>query len=204
LTSPKSSTPSLRSLALDHLADLAAALQKADPSLSPQKAVAKAAQTPEGKQAYFIYRQPGSHLPLFENLAHMAKGQIWQENPSLRDLIEAERATPASLAKADAAHDAYLARRRADLEKLGVAKEGGGGGSGPRGGRIEDPVTSGRRTPADTLPSLADAIYAKLRADAIAANPTMSGAQAVVAHLQTTQGQALHAQWAAARQQEAQ
>ncbi len=191
---PKSSIPSLRSLSLDHIADLAAAERKADPSLSPQQAVAKAAQTVEGKQAYSIIRTPGSHLPLFEMLEAMAKGQIWQENPPLRDRIVAERATPAGLAKADAAHEAYLARRRADLERLTK------GGSGPRGGRVEDPPTSGPARPADALANPADVILAEIYRQALAAAPAgTSQAAATAAFLQTRVGNALHAEYNAAR-----
>jgi hypothetical protein len=194
-----SATPSLKQMALDHIGDLAAAIRTADPSLSPQQAVAKAAQTPEGRQAYAYIRQPGSHLPLFEVLEHMAKGQAWLQSPALRDLIEAERATPAGLAKADAAHDRYMASRRADLEKLGVTKESGGGGSGPRG-RIEDPKTRGPKAPGDSLANPADVILAEIYRQALAAAPAgTSQAAATAAFLQTQAGNALHADFNAAR-----
>jgi hypothetical protein len=189
-------TPSLKSLSLDHIAELAAAIRTENPALSPQQAVVKAVATPEGKQAYAYIRQPGSHLPLMETLAAMAKGQVWLENPPLRDRIEAERATPASLAKADAAHDLYLARRRSGLERLTK------GGSGPRGCRVEDAPTSGTKRPADVLANLSDSIYAQIKLDAVSANPAMSPEKAVATYLTTSAGEVAHARWAAARFQE--
>jgi hypothetical protein len=54
---------SLRDLALEHLAALAAGLRKADPTLSHQQAIAKAATSREGREAHRLYNTPGSHLP---------------------------------------------------------------------------------------------------------------------------------------------
>jgi ABC-type Fe3+ transport system substrate-binding protein len=103
--------------------------------------------------------------------------------------------------------------RDAILAKRQLAKDGGAGGSGPRGGMIEDPKISGPKAPADSLPAQpngrkvvspitpADAIYAGIRAAALRAAPTgTSEAQAIAAYLSTSEGQAAHARWNAARQ----
>jgi hypothetical protein len=183
--SPKSSPVSLRSLALDQIASIAEGLRKSDPSLTPAAATVLAAKSPEGREAYRIYTTPGMGGPLFETLEHMAKGEVFQEKASMRDVIIAKRA---------------------------LAKEGGSGGSGPRGGMIEDPKLSGPVRPADTLPaqpagrkvtspvSPADAILADIHAQALRAAPFgTSQESATSAFLQTTTGQQLHAQWNAVR-----
>jgi hypothetical protein len=82
----------------------------------------------------------------------------------------------AAVAKAAGPDSATLAaynRWRVDLEK-----EGGGGGSGPRGGRIENPKTRGPKAPADTLPNPADVILAEIhrqvRGERVSVNPPMT------------------------------
>jgi hypothetical protein len=59
----KSTVPTLRDLALDHLAAIAADLRRHNPSLSKEQSVAKAAATPEGREAHRLYQTPGSELP---------------------------------------------------------------------------------------------------------------------------------------------
>lgn len=185
---PTSSTPSLKQLALDAIGAIAAQLRAADPALSKAQAVSKAAQTPEGKSAYNVYRMPGAEQPFTEVLAHLAKGEGFLEQGSMRGHILAKRAH--------------------------LAKEGGSGGSGPRGGNIENPIVTGYRgAPAASLPAQpngrkvttpitpADAIYADIVAAALRAAPYgTSQAVAVAAYLQTPDGQAAHARWNAARQ----
>lgn len=208
-----STVPSLRDLALDVIGRLSDELRKADPTLTKAQAVAKAAQTPEGRSAYSYYTMPGAHLPVTEVLDHLAGGEGYLAAGSMRDHI--------------------LAKRQ-------LAKVGNNGGAGPKGSNIESPPVSGPKRPADTIPatsskvkpaagglpatppvkrpdfapyigaptkkvtpvSPSDAIYAKLRADAIAANPTMPEAHAIAAHLSTTAGQAQHRAWNAAREAE--
>ncbi len=175
MTSRRSSTstpPSLRDLALDHLGALAAAIRAENPALSKSQAVAKAAQSPEGRDAYAIYKDPGAAKPWPEAVKQLA-GLTQLDDPALAT---------------------YLATRRADLLK-GVS------GSGPRDGRIEDPITSGRRAPADTLPDPAAAIMQALHEQALAAAPVgTSQAQATAAFLNTPEGAFLHRQYNAAMQ----
>lgn len=186
MTKTPSSTPSLKQLALDAIGAIAAQLRAADPSLSQAQSVAKAAQTPEGRNAYDVYRMPGAGEPWPVVVAHMAKGEGFLEQASMRDIIIAKRA---------------------------LSKEGGSGGSGPRGTLIEDPKTRGPKAPADTLPakpqrptvtapiSPADAIYAGIRAAALRAAPAgTSDATAIAAYLNTSAGQAAHRAWNAAMQ----
>lgn len=229
MKSSKSSTPSFRDWALDHIRSIASEIQKSDPSLTREKALTKAAQTPEGREAHRYYSMPGSHLPALEFIGHLVAGHthLTPEQVTKRDQVVDMRVrasgavskssggpepdlllpvnyggqyddAPGGLVGKSDAKTEYLNARHAQL------KEGGGGGSGARGGRVEDPVTSGRRAPADSLPNPSDSIYAQIRADAIAANPAMSAEQAVSTYLTSSQGQAAHARWAAARQQEAQ
>jgi hypothetical protein len=173
----KSSTRSLRDLALDHLADIAAEFRKSDPSLSREQSVAKAAQTPEGIEARRLYNTKGAELPYAEAVQAIVTRAV------------AKAAGPSSLWTA-----AYK-RWRADL-----AKEGAGGGSGSRGGRVEDPKISGPKAPADTLPNPADVILAEIHRQALAAAPAgTSQAAATAAFLQTSAGNTLHAEWNAAR-----
>jgi hypothetical protein len=62
--SKKSSpVPTLKALALDHLAAIAATLRKADPSLSREASIVQAAQTPEGRSTYAIYRMDVAQQP---------------------------------------------------------------------------------------------------------------------------------------------
>lgn len=71
---PTSTTPSLRSLALDHLTALAQELQAASPSLTEAQAVAKAAQDhPEGRESFRLYQTPGAELPWPEAVTEIAK-----------------------------------------------------------------------------------------------------------------------------------
>lgn len=117
----KSSTPSLRDLCLDAIGAIAQAIQKSSAvPMTREQSVALAAQTPEGLAARRFLQMPGSAQPFTEVLGHLAKGEGFLEQASMRDAIVAERATPAGLAKADAEADAYLAKRRADLAKLGT------------------------------------------------------------------------------------
>ena len=179
----KSSTRTLRDLALDHLADIAAEFRKSNPSMSREQSVAKAAQTPEGLEARRLYNTKGAELPYAEAVQAIVTRAV------------AKAAGPSSLWTA-----AYK-RWRADLDaKDGVAKEGGGGGSGPRGGRIEDPKTRGPKAPADTLPNPADVILSMIHAQALKDAPVgTSQAAATAAFLQTAAGNTLHAEYNAAR-----
>jgi hypothetical protein len=176
---PKSSVPTLREIALSVIDNAAAALQKADPKMSLPQALAKAVRTDdEARSAWRVFQNPAAALPLAEALAALSAGQ----------------------APAPVSMRSQIIQKRAQ-----VSKEGAGGGSGARGGRVEDPKTPGSAvSPADSLPNPSDSIYAQIRADAIAANPTLSAQQAVSAYLTTSQGQAAHARFAAARQQEGQ
>jgi hypothetical protein len=179
-------TPSLKDIALDRIGELAAELRKSDPSLSREQAVSAVMKTAAGREAYGFYAAPDSHLAWPAAIAHLAKGEGFRP-ASMRDAI---------------------------IQKRQLAKEGGAGGSGPRGGMIEDPKRSGPKTPSDTLPAQpngrkvtspitpADAIYAGIRAAALRAAPTgTSEAQAIDAYVRTSEGQAAHARWNAARGQ---
>ncbi len=75
--------PSLKSLALDAIGAIALDLQKADPTMSREQSVAKAAQTPEGKSAYALYQRPGSELPWPTAVRH-DQGDV----PRMRRLAE--------------------------------------------------------------------------------------------------------------------
>jgi hypothetical protein len=66
-----STIPTLRDLALDHIHAIAADLRKAEPSLTRERAVAKAAATPAGREAHAIYNRPGSHLPWPQAVAQL-------------------------------------------------------------------------------------------------------------------------------------
>jgi hypothetical protein len=68
-----SNVPTLRDLALDHIHAIATELRKSDPSLTRERAVAKAATTPEGREAHAIYNSPGSHRPWLQAIELMAK-----------------------------------------------------------------------------------------------------------------------------------
>jgi hypothetical protein len=181
-TSP---VPSLRDLCVTALDNIAAEIRKAEPTMTREKSIAKAAQTPEGLEVRRFYQMPGAEQPFTEVLAHLAKGEFFLEEASMRDVIVAKRQQ--------------------------VAKEGSGGGSGPRGGRIEDPKISGPKAPADTLPaqsagrkvtspiSPADAILADLHAQALRAAPSGTSQEAATAaFLQTSAGQTLHRSYNAA------
>ncbi len=164
--------PTLRSLALDHLGDLAAALRKSDKSLTREQALAKAAQTPEGLEARRLYNMKGSHLP-------------WAA--AINSIVTAELAKQSSLP---------TTMRAAIIRKRAMAK----GGSGPLGSRVEDPPTSGPKRPADALASPADVILALIHAQALKDAPAGTSQEAATAaFLQTKVGNELHAQWNAAR-----
>jgi hypothetical protein len=177
---PKKPT-TLRDLALDHLADIAAEFLKADPGLSREQSVAKAAQTREGLEARRLYNMKGAELPAAEAVQAIVTRAV------------------AKAAGPDRATLAAYKRWRADLDaKGGVAKEGGG--SGPRGGRIEDPKISGPARPADTLPSPADVILAMIHRQALERAPSGTSQEAATAaFLGTKEGATLHAEWNAAR-----
>jgi hypothetical protein len=177
---------SLRNLALDHIGSLADALRKADPSLTREKAVAKAVTLPEGREAHRIYNIKGSELPWDQAIGAIIHAELKKQAPvqSMRDSIIAKRA---------------------------LAKEGGDGGSGPRGSTTESPVTSGRRTPADRVTPPAQPSGRKLSApidpaatlltamheQAQAAFPDLSPAQAFVKFMSTDAGAKLHRQYQA-------
>ena len=55
--------PTLRDLCLDAIAVIAAELRKADPSLSRERSIVKAAETRQGREAHRLYQAPGSELP---------------------------------------------------------------------------------------------------------------------------------------------
>lgn len=175
---PKSSVPTLREIALSVIDNAAAALQKADPKMSLPQALAKAVRTDdEARSAWRVFQNPAAALPLAEALAALSAGQ----------------------APAPVSMRSQIIQKRAQL-----TKEGGAGGSGARGSRVESPVLTGRKSPADSLPNLSDSIYAGIRSDAVAANPTLTPEKAVATFLTTSVGEAAHARWAAARLLEAQ
>ncbi len=203
---PKSSTrpkvPTLRDLALDRIGELAAELRKSTPSLSREQAISAVMKTAAGKEAYRFYAAPGGHLPWPESVQGIVKAE----------LSKAAKAAESPRAIIDANPTTTTKAWREILAKRAVSKEGGAGGSGPREGMIEDPKTSGPKTPTDTLPaqpngrkvtapiSPADAIYAGIRAAALRAAPAgTSEAHAIAAYLTTSEGQAAHARWNAAR-----
>ncbi len=196
--SPKSSPVSLRSLALDHIGSLAAALQKADPQLTKEAATALAAQSPEGRAAYRIYTTPGMGGPLFETLEHMAKGEVFQEKASMRDAIIAKRAK--STAKGDAAHETYLASRSAQLAKLGTPASRARvtvDPHTPKPGYVGQPIPASNPAPAMTP---ADHIYAAMiEAARREAAPGRSESGAMADYLGTSSGAAQHAAWNSAR-----
>jgi hypothetical protein len=68
--------PWLRELALDHLSALAAELRKSDPSLSKQQAVAKAAASPEGREAFRLYQTPGAELGWQAAVSEITKREL--------------------------------------------------------------------------------------------------------------------------------
>jgi hypothetical protein len=194
MTKKPSTTPSLRQFALDHIQHLTEELKKSG-KLTHEQALLEAVQTPEGYEARRIYNLKGSELPFAQAINQIVKREL-----------EKKSSLPTSM------RDQILAKRQLD-------KEGGSGGSGLRGGTVESPVTAGRKTPADSLtppatgnnnpritPSVSpsDAIYAGIRAAALRAAPAgTTEAQAIAAYLATSQGQAEHARWNAARLQEA-
>jgi hypothetical protein len=140
--------PSIKDLALDRLHELAKEERKTDPTLTPQQAMAKAAATPAGREAYAWYRDPAS-------------GQPWPQ------VVE-------QLAKRAASYADRLAAFKAK--------------------------TPSRKTNPAPTKSPADHIYASLVEQALAAAPKgRSESGAVADFLQTQPGQALHAQWNAAR-----
>jgi hypothetical protein len=179
LKKPTPSSPTLRQFAIDHIGAIATDLRKSDKSLTREQALAKAAQTPEGLEARRLYNMKGSHLP-------------WAA--AINSIVTAELTKAAGPSKLQLA--AYT-RWRAELAaKDGVTKSG----SGPLGGRIEDPKISGPTRPADTLPNPADVILALIHAQALKNAPAgTSQAAATAAFLQTRAGNALHAEWNAAR-----
>ena len=90
MTKKTSTSPSLRDVCLDQIGAIAAEMQKADPTLTKQQAVVKAAQTPEGRNAYNLYRAPGSERPILEAIASLTKA----EGPgTMRAAIIEKRAT---------------------------------------------------------------------------------------------------------------
>jgi hypothetical protein len=152
--------------------------------LTRERSIAKAAATTEGLEVRRLYAIPGAELPFTEVLAHLAKGEVFVENATYRDRL---------------------------IHKRALAKEGGSGGSGPRGGMIESPKTTGPKAPADTLPAQAagpkitppispsDAILAAIHAQALRLAPAgTSQEQATAQFLQTSAGQQLHRQYNAA------
>jgi hypothetical protein len=174
-------------LSLDHIYAIAAELRKSDPAMSRAQAVAKAAQTTEGLEARRLMNMPNSNLPYAEAIQSIVHAAVAKAaGPSSREL-------------------AAYKRWRADL----AAKSG----SGPIGTLVEDPRISGLTRPADSLPaqprgrqavtapiSPADAIYAGIRAAALRAAPAgTTEASAIAAYLNTSDGQAAHARWNAAR-----
>jgi hypothetical protein len=171
---PKSSVPTLREIALSVIDNAAAALQKADPKMSLPQALAKAVRTgDEARSAWRVFQNPAAALPLAEALAALSAGQ-----------------TPAPVSMRS-----QIIQKRAQISKEGS-------GSGPRGGRVEDPVTSGRRAPADSLPNPADVILAEIHRQALENAPAGTTQEAATAaFLQTSVGNDLHAQWNAARVQ---
>jgi hypothetical protein len=84
------STPSLRDLALDAIGAIAATMRPADPSLTKALSIAKAAQTTEGRSAYAVCRLPGAEQPWPEVIAHMAKGEVYVQQSSMRDVLIAK------------------------------------------------------------------------------------------------------------------
>jgi len=75
-TRSTSTIPTLRDLALDHIGHLAAQLRKSDPGMTREAAVAKAAQSPEGREAYRLYRTAGAELPVFEAITAIVKREL--------------------------------------------------------------------------------------------------------------------------------
>ncbi|TAN34814.1 hypothetical protein EPN29_01905 [bacterium] len=65
--------PTLRALALDHVAGIAKALRKNDPTLTEPQSIARAWLTPEGREAHRIYNDPRSRLAWPQALADIAK-----------------------------------------------------------------------------------------------------------------------------------
>lgn len=196
---PKSSTPSLRDLCLDAIGAIAQAIQKSSAvPMTREQSVALAAQTPEGLVARRFLQMPGSAQPFTEVLAHMAKGEAFQEKASMRDVILAKKAAPA--AKADAATDAYLATRHAQLAKLGTPASRArvtADPHTPKPGYVGQPIPAANPAPASTP---ADHIYAAIIEQARAqAAPGRSESGAVSDFLLTTAGQRLHANWNVAR-----
>jgi hypothetical protein len=178
-----SPVPTLRDICLDEIGSIAAEIANNSPTpLSKAQSIALAARTPAGYSAYNWYRSQFSHLPVGQAVTEIVKSELAKDTATK-----------------------ILAKRQQ------VAKEGGSGGSGPRGGMIESPKTTGPKAPADTLPaqsaarkisapiSPSDAILAAIHAQALRAAPAgTSQEQATAAFLQTTAGQQLHRQFNAA------
>ena len=72
-TRPTKTIPTLRDLCLDHIAAIAAELRKADPTLTKEQSIAKAATTPEGREAHRLYNAPGSDLQWTQYLQKAAR-----------------------------------------------------------------------------------------------------------------------------------
>lgn len=96
MTEP-STTPttasSLRSLCLDHIGQLAAALRKADPSLTREQAVSRAATSREGREAYNLYRAVGAEKPWPEAVQQIAAAELAKAS---RKPASPKRKTPQS------------------------------------------------------------------------------------------------------------
>lgn len=67
--------PSLRDLSLDSIAAIAAELRAKDRTLTRAQSIAKAATTPEGRQASDLYRAPGSERPWTQAVLELAKAR---------------------------------------------------------------------------------------------------------------------------------
>jgi hypothetical protein len=90
-----SPNPSLRDLAIDAIGDIAAEMQRVDPQLSDAHAVAKAAQTPEGRSAYAMSQRPGAEKPWLQALALFASGdRRVQAKKSAADLLKVRPTAP--------------------------------------------------------------------------------------------------------------
>jgi hypothetical protein len=87
-----SAVPSLRDLCVTALGNIAAEIRKADPTLTRERSIAKAAATTEGLEVRRLYAIPGAELPFTEVLAHLAKGEVFVENATYRDRLIHKRA----------------------------------------------------------------------------------------------------------------
>jgi hypothetical protein len=168
--------PTLKNLALDHIGALAAELRKADPTLTKEAAVSKAARSPEGYQAYRLYRTAGAELPVFQAINQIVKRELAKGEGgagTMRDVILGKRA---ALAKAN------------PLPSMA-------------GGRTAtaQPVVTRPPASAITLPNPAAAIYGAIHAAALEAFPGIQEAVAVARFVATPAGEEMHRRYAAAK-----